>query len=445
MSQLNVRAHSTPVFTHEGAPASPHLKPIEQLRRSTMACLLWEQQFYESGMGIATRVANLIPQCQPWEVAELAIQCREQQKLRHMPLLIVRELARDAKRCPDGLIAATLERIIQRADELTEFLALYWKDGKKPISAQVKKGLARAFCKFDEYKLAKYNRDGAIKLKDVLFMVRAKPQGEEQAALWKRLVDGTLVTPDTWEVALSGGADKKETFTRLIQEGKLGYMALLRNLRNMQGAGVGLEVVAPALLSGAIKSKALPFRFVAAARACPSWESTIDEAMMKAFGGLDKLPGKTNVLVDVSGSMDAPLSAKSDLSRIDAACALAVLARGVGQEVRVFSFSNDVVEVPPRNGMALIDAVQRSQSHAETQLGQALHMLPPGADRTIIITDEQSQDLVVYDKNKLGKGYIVNVASAQNGVAYDSCTHINGWSESVVQFIVGMEKGLAQA
>ena len=103
----------------------------------------------------------------------------------------------------------------------------------------MKKGLAAAFPKFDEYALAKYDRGGPVKLRDVLFLAHAKPRDEAQAEVWKRLIAGELTTPDTWEVALSSsGADKREAWERLLREQKLGALALLRNLRNMREAGV---------------------------------------------------------------------------------------------------------------------------------------------------------------------------------------------------------------
>ena len=107
----------------------------------------------------------------------------------------------------------------------------------------MRKGLARAIAKFDEYELAKYDRDSAVKLRDVLRLVRPTPKDEAQSALWKRVKERTLTMPDTWEVALSGGADKKATFERLLRERKLGYLALLRNLRNMVQAGVDVDLV----------------------------------------------------------------------------------------------------------------------------------------------------------------------------------------------------------
>jgi 60 kDa SS-A/Ro ribonucleoprotein len=433
-----MRTNAKPVtlHTHEGGIAS-HVQPIEQLRRTVMACLLWESNFYEDGQSVGDRIKALVPKCSPQDVSDLAIEAREKQRLRHAPLLLVRELARYPSRFP---VADTLCRVIQRADELAEFLAMYWNgDGKKPIAKQVKKGLAKAFCKFDEYALAKYNRDSTVKLRDVLFMVHAKPKDEEQAALWKRLVDGKLVEPDTWEVSLSAGKDKRESFERLLREKKLGYMALLRNLRNMQQAEVDKALVFGALQAGAAKSKALPFRFVAAARAVPTWEPQIDQAMQAAMAGAEKLPGSTIVLVDVSGSMDAQLSSKSDLTRLDAASALAVLVRGVCEDARVFTFSNALVEVPARTGMALIDAVRRSQQHGGTYLGAAVQKLNSvaKADRLIVVTDEQTADPV---GKPVGRGYMINVSTNQNGVGYGDWVKINGWSESVVQFISELER-----
>lgn len=431
--RINVAAEAP--RTHEGGAAITE-PPIAQLRRTLLACLLWEDGFYESGQKVADRIKALVPLCAPHEVAELAIEAREKQRLRHAPLLLVRELARYPSKFQ---VADTLCRVIQRADELAEFLALYWAEGKKPLAKQVKKGLACAFRKFDEYALAKYNRDAKVKLRDVLFMTHAKPRDEEQAALWKRLAEGTLATPDTWEVALSGGADRKGAFERLLRERKLGYLALLRNLRNMQQAEVDPALVFEALSAGAAKSKALPFRYVAAARAVPAWEPQIDAAMQMALAGLDKLPGSTAVLIDVSGSMDVKLSAKSDLSRIDAAAALSALVRGVSAECRVFTFSNAVVEVPPRQGMALIDAVIRSQPHGGTYLGQAIESVRKNAnaDRLIVVTDEQSHDSV---GAPIGRGYMVNVATNERGVGYGAWTRISGFSEAIVQYIAEAER-----
>src|SRR5690242_21333765 len=111
--------------------------------------MLWEGEFYEDGVQIGGRIGELVPQVDAEKVAALAIEAREKMKLRHAPLLLVREMARHATH--RGLVAETLARVIQRADELREFLAIYWKDRREPLSAQVKKGLAEAFTRFDAY------------------------------------------------------------------------------------------------------------------------------------------------------------------------------------------------------------------------------------------------------------------------------------------------------
>ncbi|HKW16175.1 MAG TPA: TROVE domain-containing protein [Terriglobales bacterium] len=449
MARLNTLNLNFGPRTHEDAPAR-NISPELQLRRSVLACLLWESQFYEDGVEIAGRIAELVPKVPAEKVSALAIEAREQMKLRHAPLLLVREMARHkTHRAP---VSETLARIIQRADELAEFVAIYWKDGRVPLSGQVKKGLAAAFPKFDEYQLAKYDRGGPIKLRDVLFLCHAKPRDEAQAAVWKRLIWGRLTTPDTWEVALSSGADKREAWERLLREQKLGALALLRNLRNMREAGVDESLLLNALREMST-ARVLPFRFLAAVRYAPQWEEALEQAMLKSISRpskptagspgtpeitAEKLPGKTIVLVDVSGSMTAPLSRRSEMQRTDAAYGLAVLLREIGEKVGVFSFSNDLVEVPARRGFALRDAIDASQQHGATYLGKAVEELnrKEKFDRLIVITDEQAHDRV---PAPVGRGYMINVASYKNGVGYGKWMHIDGWSESVIEYIRALE------
>jgi 60 kDa SS-A/Ro ribonucleoprotein len=438
MARLNTLNLNFAPLTHEGAPAR-NISTELQLRRSVLACLLWESQFYEDGVEIAGRIAELVPKVAAEKVAALAVEARSKMKLRHAPLLLVREMARHASH--RSLVADTLATVIQRADELAEFVAIYWKDGRVPLSAQVKKGLSAAFPKFDEYALSKYDRGGPIKLRDVLFLAHAKPRDEAQAEVWKRLIAGELAVPDTWEVALSSGANKREAWERLLREQKLGALALLRNLRNMQEADVDERLVLAAL-STMSTARVLPFRFLAAARYAPQWEEALEQAMLNCVGSpekaQEKLTGKTIVLVDVSGSMTAPLSRQSGMQRTDAAYGLAVLLREIGEKVGVFSFSDNLVEVPARRGFALRDAIDASQPHSSTMLGKAVEELNKKEryDRLIVITDEQAHDTVPAPK---GKGYVINVASYKNGVGYGKWTHIDGWSESVIDYIRTLE------
>jgi 60 kDa SS-A/Ro ribonucleoprotein len=176
--------------------------------------------------------------------------------------------------------------------------------------------------------------------------------------------------------------------------------------------------------------------------------------MLSCVAGQEKLPGKTIVVVDVSGSMTAPLSRRSEMQRTDAAYGLAVLLREIGQKVSVFSFSDNLVEVPARRGFALRDAIDASQRHNGTYLGKAVEELnrKQRYDRLIVITDEQAHDSVPGprgdsrlrlsggpDVSGRSTGYVINVASYKNGVGYGKWTHIDGWSESVVDYIREVE------
>ena len=195
MARLNILklAQLAEPRAHQGAPArSPEL----QLRRLVLASRRWENQSAEDRIEITGRIAELVPQVAADTVAALAVEARNRMMLRHVPLLLVREMARHATH--RRLVAETLEQVIQRADELAEFVAIYWKDGRVPLSSQVKKGLAAAFPKFDEPQLAQCDRGGPIKLRDVLFLCHARPRDDKQAMMWKKLIWGRLATPDTW-------------------------------------------------------------------------------------------------------------------------------------------------------------------------------------------------------------------------------------------------------
>jgi hypothetical protein len=398
--------------------------------------MLWERTFYEDGYDIADRIADTIPKCDPAFVFDTAVKARQVMKLRHVPLLIARVCAGLDGRLYK--VAKMLEQIIQRPDELTEFMAIYWKDKRQPLSAQVKKGLANAFTKFDEYQLAKYNRDGLVRLRDVLFLTHPKPKDQVQEAVWKRLAEGTLETPDTWEVGLSAGKDKRETFERLIEQNKLGALAVLRNLRNMREAGVTFERVQHALRQMNVKW-VLPFRFISAAVYNPEYESMIEEAFFRCTEekkGI--LKGLTAFLIDVSGSMDDRLSRKSKVLRTHAANGLAAIGRELCERVHIRDFAGDVKVVPDRRGFGLIDAFRTP--HNGTRLGMAINSVSNiEMDRIIVITDEQTNDLV--PDPPCSKAYCINVASYQNGVGYGRWTHIDGFSESIFDYILAKEEG----
>ena len=432
MATLNrIQKIFTKIFTREGAQAA-RIDPLAQLERSVMSCLLWESEFYEDGQTIGQRIADLVKVIPAEDVARAAIRAKENMRLRHVPLLLARELMRTK----EGRVLARdlFPRVILRPDDITEFLAIYWKDNKdEPLAKQVKKWLGDSFRKFDEYRLAKYNGgQKAVKLRDAMRITRPKPANESQAELWRKLVQGELATPDTWEVELSKGGDKQASWTRLLAEDKLGGLAMLRNVRNMTKAGVEPELIRQGI-RGVKAGRLLPINFIAAAQHNPRFEPELEAKFFECFAGREKLGGDTIILVDVSGSMDAPLSAKSEMTRVGVACSLAMIGREMFEALRVFTFSNSLVEVPGRRGFALRDAVSTSQPHGGTELGKAVLSLP-ASNRLIVITDEQSKDALPQRK-----GYLINVASNRNGVGYGSWVHIDGWSDKVLDYIAKLE------
>jgi len=433
MSSIN-RAVRVPAFNSVGTQV-PQINAERQLKRLTLAAMLWEKQFYLDGKSHAELVRELVAKVAPAKVETLALEARTKFKLRHVPLLLARELARHGK-----LQANALTSVIQRPDEMSEFLSLYWQDGKTAVSNQVKKGLAACFNKFNEYQLAKWNKNSAaIKLRDVMFLSHPKPQTAEQAELFKRVAADTLSIPDTWETQLSAGADKCETFSRLITEKKLGALAFLRNLRNMRDSGVNTSLIRSYAATVDV-AKVLPFRYVAAARIVPEFEDMLESMMFRSLATHDKIPGKTVLVIDVSGSMfGSKISSKSDLDRFDAAAALAMLCREVCEEVEIYSFSDNAVRVAPRRGFALREAISRSQGHGGTHLGNSMRTINANGsyDRCIVFTDEQSYDR---PDAPLGKGYVVNVASYEHGVNHNAWTEVNGFSEAVVDYIQALER-----
>lgn len=436
MSSIN-RVVRQPAFNSVGTQVSK-ITAERQLKRVTLAAMLWENQFYLDGKAHAELIKDLVAKVAPEKVTALAEEARTKFKLRHIPLLLARELARNGK-----LQAQALTTVIQRPDEMSEFLSIYWKEGKSAVSNQVKKGLAACFNKFSEYQLAKWDRNNsAISLRDVMFISHPKPQTAAQAELFKRIASDTLETPDTWEVQLSAGADKCDTFTRLMAEKKLGALAFLRNLRNMRDSGVADSLIRSYAQTVDV-SRVLPFRYIAAARIVPQYEDMLENMMFRSLAAHQKIPGKTVLVIDVSGSMfGTKISAKSDLDRFDAAAALAILCREVCEEVEIYSFSDNAVRVAPRRGFALREAISNSQHHNGTRLGTAMSTVNRNGayDRCIVFTDEQS-----YDRPgaTVGKGYIVNVAAYTNGVNHSAWTEVNGFSESVIDYIQALEQEAA--
>jgi hypothetical protein len=210
----------------------------------------------------------------------------------------------------------------------------------------------------------------------------------------------------------------------------------------MKEAGVN-EAMIRSALRGMKVERVLPFRFVAAARYAPHMEPDLELTMFKSLADTEKLSGRTAIVVDNSGSMEGTkVSQKSEMDRSDAACALAILVREMCEQAVVIGFGTDAKVIPARRGFALRDAI-KSGPGGGTNTDNALALAQSeGYDRVIVITDEQSHQAIRNPSyNGMPKrGYFINVASYQNGIGYGPWTHIDGWSEAVLEYIRAAER-----
>lgn len=378
--RFNTRKSAETLTNYEGAKAFA-LQPDAELYAAVATTLL-NDAFYEGKEDRLQRVKMLIAQNEPEFVAKLAVYARENMRLRSIPLVLAGELSR--AHSGDNLVRRTVRRVIQRADEITELLAYYQASGAREgpkklnrLSKQLQKGLADAFHKFDAYQFAKYNRKTEVRLRDALFLAHPKPQNAAQEALFKQIANDTLPPAETWERKLSAAGQNagqtpeekavaaREEWVWLIENGKLGYMAALRNLRNMMKAGVPETMLAKVAArigdpASVRKSKQLPFRFLAAYREIKQAEHPFAGAFLEALeaamiASADNIPGfgpETRVVIasDVSGSMGMPISPKSAIRNIDVGLVLSLLLNARCQNVTAGVFGADwmTVNLPKR-------------------------------------------------------------------------------------------------
>lgn len=458
MAKINKKSTSVSDVRLAGGMGMLAAKSTEeaQLRRLVMTCLLWEDAAYISGAGIEAAIKALIPKVAAAKVAAIAIEARKNQKLRHVPLLVIREMCRYAEH--RKFVRAAIREVCTRADQVTDLLALYWKTngGKKSLPKQMKLGIADALVKFDEYQLAKYNRSTEVKLVDAMRMTHPKPADAE---LFKRLAGNTLATPDTWEVGLSAAKSKEEkaqVWRRLIESKKLGAVALLRNLRNLQ------EVLTKSEIRQAIESAnpamLLPIDFIKAVKYAPDYVPQLESLMFSCLAQFPKLKGETIFVLDVSGSMGHPVSSKSEFNRMDAGIAMAMIAREMCENCTIYLTAGSdgtrihkTEKISNLRGFGLLNLIQSkvaSMGGGGIFTRQCLEFIEKQEkevpDRIVVFSDSQDCDRVKTLPKPFGKkNYIVDVFPYQHGVNYAGVwtAEISGWSEHFLRFIYELENG----
>lgn len=377
-----LKKEKSTVMNYEGAKTFT-MTPAEELYSAVVTTGL-SKTTYEKDNDRLNRIQALIRKNDPEFVAKLAVYARKDMYLRSIPLVLTAELAKQTS--GTDLVSKTVDGVIQRADEITELLAYYQTANERTetkklnrLSKQIQKGLAKSFNKFDEYQFAKYNRKAEVTLKDALFLVHPKAKDENQQAVFNKIVGDTLETPYTWEVELSvlgqtrfeDEKEKKKAFKNkweeLIFSNKLGYMATMRNLRNILESGVSSDAMYKVCnyLSNekvVINSKQLPFRFLAAYRELKAIDSpylssvleALEHAVMVSAKNIKGFGFDTSVVIaaDVSGSMQQPVSPKSKVLLYDIGLLMSMILQSQCKNVITGMFGDRWMRIPmPKSGI----------------------------------------------------------------------------------------------
>ena len=433
-------------LTYEGAPGYARDAKSE-LFLLAVAWMGADSTFYETGKERDARFADLVRKVaveDPAWTGQFIPWLRNGANMRTASLVAAAEALKarlDAK-LPGGrkLTSAAL----QRADEPGELLAywhsLYGRNEPKPL----KRGIADAIVRlYSEFSLLKYDTAShGYRFGDVIERVHVtgehpEVKGTWRGALYEHAIDrrhgrdnpvpealamiranaalrkqaaedpGALLDADalraagmTWEDALSlagSRVSKRDLWTALIPS--MGYMALLRNLRNFDDAGVPDDVAGDVIArltdpEQVARSRQFPFRFLSAYRAAPSlrWSYPLERALGLSLANVPALKGRSLILVDRSGSMFDGVSEKSGLNRADTAALFGAALAVRSEHADLAEFGTSSRPVQFRGADSVLKVIGRFTSMGGTNTADAvrLHYRDKFHSRVIIITDEQA-------------------------------------------------------
>ncbi|MBR2834786.1 MAG: TROVE domain-containing protein [Coriobacteriales bacterium] len=484
MSKFNLP--NTATTTNRSGYIAYSMSEKEHLVTAVLTTMFGEPKYYGSTDEDIVRLATNCAKSDPAFLAKLAAYARNVGNMRSASHVLTAVIAREAHEFTRDVI----KNVVVRPDDITEIMSCYKGLYGKPFPNAMKREMANALQQFDEYQIAKYSGGNkSLKFRDVLRITHPVPKTKEIELLFKKVLDDELGTPYTWEVELSTRGNTKEVWDELISSGKVGYMALLRNLRNIIQSGADVEPVLEKLSDPdqVRKSRQLPFRFYSAYRTLadeklitPQIHKALEDALVASIDNMDPIPGRTLIAVDDSGSMGARISLKSDVRCCDIASLFGAMSSRLCEDATVCYFDAAFVwwQKPSKSSKgyriahygkyeSILDiCANNASSGGGTDLSLPMkYALEEDAsvclkpfDRVIYFSDNECnssyrglyktvQGLADTYRSKYNKNFWVHGVDLQGYGSQQFCGNrfnlIAGWGESVLPFINLAEKGIS--
>lgn len=424
-----------------------------------------ESKFYGDNSAEMQKVIKHVIQEDPEFVSQLAVFARREFNMRSVAHVLTAYLAHEEKGKP--FVRKTVKGVSLRGDDVTEIMSFYLSTFGKPVPNSLKKGIADVLVGLDEYQLAKYKGEGkAVKMRDLLCLCRPRPMTSEQEALWKRCLEGKLEVPITWETQLSANGNNAETWESLIGSGKVGYMAYLRNLRNILTANPrNVDRVLEKISNpdAVRKSKQLPFRYLSAYKSVYNIGGSkvfdaLEAAIDASVDNLPHIPGTTVIAIDTSGSMGSAISAKSDIRCCDISMMLGVIANRICENAIVYTFDTSLQKKAfSTRGGIIYTVMHEAHAGGGTRMNLPFEQMIRDrvkADRVIVISDNECnggywskpvQTLADNYRHTTGNDvwvHAIDLHGYGTQQFHGAKTNIiAGWSEKVFDFILLAEQG----
>lgn len=338
-----------------------------------------------------------------------------------------------------GWARPVIRGVLQRADEPAEFVAWWLANVGRTMPGGIQRGVADAVQRlYNEYTFSKYDSDrAAVRMGDVVDLVHPTPSSFNQSQLFKVMMDSRhhrddldltglpqlavrkglmslpqadrpafLSSPEalraagmTWEAATGWVQARLDAafWEALIPQ--MGLMALVRNLRNFDQAGI--SVAARAAVASRLGnaeqvrgSRMLPMRFFSAYNAVGSdnWSAVLGTALTHTLANVPALPGRTLVLVDRSGSMWNGFSSRGSLMRADVAALFGTAVALNAANADLVQYGSTAQAIPFRRGDSVLRTLNKFSQMGGTNTHAAMRQHWQGHDRVVLLTDEQSHD-----------------------------------------------------